>query len=467
VTAAERILEVLSDGVFTLDQEGRVAFWNASMERLVGVTRDSIIGEPLFAMFPSWRGEAEHVERARAGAVVVSPTFLGAPEARRYEATYQALDADVMVVIRDVTSTQETLSEVNARFQLMADTSPVLLWIAGTDGLCTYFNQRWLEFSGRPLERELGNGWAEGVHPEDFSRCMDIYLDAFVARESFRMEYRLRRADGVYRWLLDTGVPRFLPRGEFAGFIGSCIDVTDSRLVRNDLDRLVRERTAELEAFAYSVSHDLRAPLRGIDGFSHALLEDYGDRLGIEGRDHLDRVRKAAQRMARLIDDLLQLSRISRGELRATRCDLTGLARTTFRMLREREPGRVVELVVAEGLVVTADAQLLEIALDNLVGNAWKFTANTPNARIELLAELVGTEIVITVRDNGAGFDMAYAAKLFLPFQRLHTATEFPGTGIGLATVARIVRRHDGRVWATGAVDSGATFHVALPQAGP
>jgi PAS domain S-box-containing protein len=467
MTAAERILEALHDGVFTLDPDGRVTFWNASMERLVGVTRDSIIGESLFAMFPSWRGESEHVDCARAGAVVVSPTFLGAPEAHRYEATYERLDPDVMVVIRDVTSTQETLSEVNARFQLMADTSPVLLWIAGTNGLCTFFNQRWLEFTGRTLERELGNGWAEGVHAEDFSRCMDIYLDAFVAREPFRMEYRLRRADGVYRWLLDTGVPRFLARGEFAGFIGSCIDVTDSRLARDDLDRLVRERTAELESFAYSVSHDLRAPLRGIDGFSHALLEDYGDKLDTTGRDYLDRVRAAAQRMARLIDDLLQLSRISRGELRATRCDLTALVHTTFQMLRERDPGRVVELFVANGLFVTADAQLLEIALDNLLGNAWKFTANTQGARIELLAELVGSEIVIKVRDNGAGFDMAYAAKLFLPFQRLHSTTEFPGTGIGLATVARIVRRHDGRVWATGAVDAGATFHIALPYVAP
>jgi len=462
MTAAERILEALTDGVFTLDPEGRVTFWNASMERLVGVTRDAIIGEPLFAKFPSWSGEAEQVERARAGAVVVSPMFPGAAEARRYVATYEALEADVMVVIRDVTTTQE--SEVDARFQLMADTSPVLLWIAGTDGLCTFFNQRWLEFTGRPLERELGNGWAEGVHPEDFSRAMDTYLDAFVARASFRMEYRLRRADGAYRWLLDTGVPRFLSRGEFAGYIGSCIDITDSRLARDDLDRLVRERTAELESFAYSVSHDLRAPLRGIDGFSHALLEEYGDKLDNTGRAYLDRVRDAAQRMARLIDDLLQLSRISRGELRATRCDLTELAHAAFRTLREREPGRVVELLVADGLFVTADAQLLEIALDNILGNAWKFTANTPNARIEILTELFDAEIVIKVRDNGAGFDMAYAAKLFLPFQRLHTASEFPGTGIGLATVARIVRRHDGRVWATGEVDSGATFHIALPS---
>jgi PAS domain S-box-containing protein len=463
MSSPERILDGLNDGVFTLDRESRVTSWNASMERLVGVVRDSIVGEPLFAMFPTWHGEAEHVDRARAGDIVVSRIFPGSPDGRRFEATYRSLAPDVMVVIRDVTSTEEALSESNARFEIMADTSPVLLWIAGSDGLCTFFNRRWLEFTGRPLERELGNGWAEGVHAEDFSRCMDIYLESFVSREPFRMEYRLRRADGTYRWLLDTGVPRFLPRGDFAGFIGSCIDITDSRSARDELESRVRERTAELEAFAYSVSHDLRAPLRGIDGFSHALLEDYGDKLDQVGRDYLDRVRESAQRMAGLIDDLLQLSRISRGELRTRTCDLSELARETFRTLQEREPERVVELAIADDMSVTGDPQLLAIALDNLLGNAWKFTANSSHPRIELAAERVGSEIVITVHDNGAGFDMAYAAKLFMPFQRLHTTAEFPGTGIGLATVARIVRRHDGRVWASGKVGAGATFHIALP----
>jgi signal transduction histidine kinase len=278
------------------------------------------------------------------------------------------------------------------------------------------------------------------------------------------MEYRLRRADGQYRWLLDTGVPRHQPSGAFAGYIGSCIDITDARIARADLELRVRERTAELESFAYSVSHDLRAPLRGIDGFAHALLDDYGEQLDAVARGYVQRVRDSAHRMGDLIDDLLQLSRVSRGELALARCDISAVARAIVRGLQEREPARHAEIEIPDALVVTADPRLLEIALDNLLGNAWKFTARTAEPRIELASADGGDEVLVTVRDNGAGFDMTYAAKLFQPFQRLHRAEDFPGTGIGLATVDRIVRRHGGRIWATSVPGSGAAFHIALPR---
>ncbi|HEV7557142.1 MAG TPA: ATP-binding protein, partial [Kofleriaceae bacterium] len=356
------------------------------------------------------------------------------------------------------------LGETDARFQIMADTSPVLLWMSGTDGLCNFFNQRWLEFTGRTIEMELGNGWAEGVHHEDFQRCMDTYLDAFVARRAFRMEYRLRRADGRYRWLLDTGVPRFAPSGAFAGFIGSCIDITDSKLARDDLDRLVRERTAELESFAYSVSHDLRAPLRAIDGFSHAILEDNATQLDSAGQDYLRRVREAAQRMSSLIDDLLQLSRIGRADLASLPCDLGAITDTIIASLREREPDRDVTVTIHRGLVVRGDPRLLHLALDNLVGNAWKFTSKTPRATLEVASIQHEGEAAYVVRDNGAGFDMRYAQKLFAPFQRLHGVDEFAGTGIGLATVKRIIARHGGRVWAEAKPDEGASFYFTVPE---
>jgi DNA-binding response OmpR family regulator len=218
----------------------------------------------------------------------------------------------------------------------------------------------------------------------------------------------------------------------------------------------------ELEAFTYSVSHDLRAPLRAIDGFSHILTEEHAERLGAEGRECLRRVRAAAQRMGELIDDLLQLSRLGRAELRLELVDLGAMARAVAEQLVSGEGNREVELVIREGIIARADPRLMRVALENLLGNALKFTAKRPRARIEFGVRQENGILAYFVRDNGAGFDMASAEMLFRPFQRLHAATEFEGTGIGLATVQRIVNRHGGRVWAEAAVGQGATFYFTL-----
>jgi light-regulated signal transduction histidine kinase (bacteriophytochrome) len=218
----------------------------------------------------------------------------------------------------------------------------------------------------------------------------------------------------------------------------------------------------ELEAFSYSVAHDLRAPLRSIDGFSQALLEDNADQLDTQGKENLARVRAAAQRMARLIDELLSLSRVSRGELRRNRVNLTKIVRAIGERLREADPARDVELVVAEGLLVEGDPDLLATAMENLLANAWKFTSQMPKAHIEVGLTTKDGRSAYFVRDDGAGFDMDHAHKLFGAFQRLHATVEFPGTGIGLATVQRIVRRHGGRIWAEGEVGRGATFSFTL-----
>jgi len=220
----------------------------------------------------------------------------------------------------------------------------------------------------------------------------------------------------------------------------------------------------ELESFAYSVSHDLRAPLRGIDGFSRALIEDYADRLDDTGRDYLDRVSAAARRMGRLIDDMLRLSRLTRSEMRYQTVDLSAIAHRTIRDLQQAEPDRQVEFVIAADLTAHGDATLVEAALVNLLGNAWKFTRRRVDARIELGIEQTERGEACFVRDNGAGFDMAYADKLFGAFQRLHDTSDFPGSGVGLAIVQRAVGRNGGRVWATGEVDRGATFYFTLPR---
>jgi light-regulated signal transduction histidine kinase (bacteriophytochrome) len=231
---------------------------------------------------------------------------------------------------------------------------------------------------------------------------------------------------------------------------------TNSEVLQATLELQAANR--ELEAFAYSVSHDLRAPLRSIDGFSKALIEDYGDKLDSQAHEYLNRVRASTQHMGRLIDDLLKLSRITRSELVRETVDLSGLARAIAGDLARSDPERIVRVAIADDLVANGDRRLLRVLLENLLNNAWKFTKKKNLAEIEFAEH----NQVYFVRDNGAGFDMTYAGKLFGAFQRLHSAADYPGTGIGLATVKRIVDRHGGRIWAESAVDQGATFFFTL-----
>jgi light-regulated signal transduction histidine kinase (bacteriophytochrome) len=240
--------------------------------------------------------------------------------------------------------------------------------------------------------------------------------------------------------------------------------------LNTELEQRVLDRTAqleaankELEAFSYSVSHDLRAPLRSIDGFSHALL-DYIDELDDTAKSYLDRVRKATQHMSLLIDDMMKLSRVTRSEFHQEPIDLSAMVRKISENLQQDNPARTVEVLIQEGVFVNGDLALLRIALENLMNNAWKFTGRETQSLVEFGTIVKEGKTVCFIRDNGAGFDMAYADKLFGAFQRLHTSVEFPGTGIGLATVMRVMNRHSGKVWAESEVGKGATFFFTLPE---
>jgi signal transduction histidine kinase len=247
------------------------------------------------------------------------------------------------------------------------------------------------------------------------------------------------------------------------------LEATEARAARQlaetkaQLVEELKSKNQELEAFSYSVSHDLRSPLRGIDGFSQALLDDYGANLDETARGYLGRIRAAAQRMSDLIDDLLLLSRVSRAQINRVAVDLTALAEMVAEELKRQHPQREVMLHIEQNLSAHADRGLMRVLFDNLLGNAWKFTTRAAGARIEVGSLVKDAETVFVIRDNGAGFDMAHAANLFQPFQRLHDAAEFPGTGIGLATVQRIVDRHGGRIWAEAAVGSGASVFFTVP----
>jgi len=278
-----------------------------------------------------------------------------------------------------------------------------------------------------------------------------------------RIEYIIHRVEDVTEFVRQKSQPAGNTAAMRARMEQMEAEIFQSSQKVQAANQQLKAANQELEAFSYSVSHDLRAPLRSIDGFSQALLEDYADRFDDQGRQYLARVRAGTQRMGELIDDLLQLSRVTRAEIRRETVDLSALADSVVAELKRAEPRRRVDVVIQPGLQTEGDAKLLRIALVNLLSNAWKFTGRQPAARIELGVRDNGDERAFYVRDNGVGFDMDYAGKLFGAFQRLHAQGEFPGTGIGLATVQRIINRHGGRVWAEAIVNQGASFYFALP----
>jgi len=336
-----------------------------------------------------------------------------------------------------------------------------------------------LDTATGPDRTRLTAAFAEARASQRESLTIDIIVAACVLLVMGVVSWRLIRRTVRSLQAVSSGVER-LAGGDFAtpievsdgGEIGDLAreaNRTAGRL-RDYREEVQRQASAaetankELEAFSYSVSHDLRGPLRSIDGFSQALLEDETERLTPAGLDHLRRIRAAAQRMAELIDDLLRLSRVSRADFHRDKVDLTAMVTQVVADLRRAHPDRTVDVVIQDKVAAHADARLIRITLENLLGNAWKFTSKTPEPRIEFATSEEPEGLVYVVRDNGAGFDMAYVDRLFGAFQRLHTDKEFPGTGIGLATAQRIVRRHGGRIWVEAAVGQGATFRFTLPQ---
>jgi PAS domain S-box-containing protein len=350
---------------------------------------------------------------------------------------------------------KETLSRERAQLELDRFFSVSLdLMCIAREGSFVRVNPAWERTLGWPAAELVGKPYLDYVHPADREDTTAASARLGEGKEIVGFTNRYRARDGSWRWLEWIAVPD-LPSGVV---YAAARDVSEQRRARTELENA----NHELEAFSYSVSHDLRAPLRGIDGFVQALAEDYAPSLDERAKDYVSRIRNATRKMSGLIDALLALSRVSRAELRKESVDLSLLGRAIAAELARLDPARRVEVSVQEGLSAQGDSRLLRAALENLLANAWKFTAKTPEPRIELFANGAPGGVVFHVRDNGAGFEMAYASKLFGAFQRLHGVTEFPGTGVGLATVQRIVHRHGGRVWAEGETGKGATFSFTL-----
>jgi PAS domain S-box-containing protein len=377
---------------------------------------------------------------------------------------------------------ETALRESDQRLHLALAASRMGIWTIELQGRPRFISSPELDaiFGLKPGEFEGSEQTLFAfIHPEDHHMVRATMARAIKAEGEYELEFRILPRDRPIGWLLARGCSCFDARGKPSRLIGVAFDITARKLSENEVLRLnlelehrVAERTAaleainkELESFSYSVSHDLRAPLRSIRGFSEVLLDRYGGKLDDRGREFLRRACESSNQMDLLIDDLLNLSRIGRTELHHQPVDLSALANSIADQLRAEEPKRAVKFSITAGLQTGGDERLLRIALENLLRNAWKFTANQPKARIEF-GETPGPQPAFFVRDNGVGFDMAYASRLFGVFQRLHSTAEFPGSGIGLATVQRILNRHGGRAWAESAVNQGATFYFSLPQPG-
>ncbi len=482
------LLRALVDGLPAMlaywDRSLSCRFANAAYEQWFGVDPDEMIGRnmeeflgPLFVLNRPFvegalRGVAQCFERE-------IPDPRGGPP-RHSEALYvphiDPVDSTVhgfCVLVTDVTSrklreldlrnAQQEIARQRDVLEHFFTLSLDLMCIVGADGYFRRVSPGFDAFGGG-LPPLLARPFVDGIHPDDVAATQAVLATQAAGAGVARFENRYRCRDASYRWLAwscaadEEGTRYLIAR-----------DVTEAKQANEELARArdaAEAANRELESFSYSVAHDLRAPLRSIDGFSQALLEECGDRLDVAEQGYLGNVRASARHMAQLIDDLLGLSQLSRATLRREPVDLGALARTVVARLRGGHRDRQVDVSIQDDLRDEGDPGLLTLVLENLLGNAWKFTARRAEPRIEFGAQIEAGQQIYFVRDNGAGFDMAHASKLFGVFQRLHAASEFDGTGIGLATVRRAIDRHGGRVWAESAPDRGATFFFTLSARG-
>lgn len=483
--------DAITDPIFIHAKEFRIVRANRAYQEAAGMPFAEIIGRPYYEVFPKMDGPFKMCLMAIEEMQEKEEVFLPSLDKIYIVSFYPVKNKDGEYlysahIMKDMTEERkaaEALIKSEKKYRDLVNNAAVGVYKSNLRGDILFMNQalaNMFEFES-PAEVISAGAFSRYKNPEDREKLRDVLLkdgmvdnfEADMVTKTGKLKHLLFNAtlegDVLSGMVLDITERKNLDE-LLRGYSVSLEEEVKSRTAQLEETNLkLEDLNKELEAFTYSASHDLKAPLRAIDGFSKVLLEDYSERLEENGRNYLKRVRTASQRMGVLIDELLKLSRLSRAEMRRQAIDLSRLVNEIAKELMEAEPEREVQFVIAEGLKADADAYLIRIALENLLRNAWKFTSKQPEARIEFGAKQKveagdqgQSKTVYFVRDNGAGFDTAYADKLFKPFQRLHSSDEFPGTGIGLTIVDRIISRHGGDVWAEGKVGKGAAFYFTL-----
>jgi PAS domain S-box-containing protein len=461
-----RLFDGANDCIVVFDAAGRCTHVNAGLERVFGTSPATARGRLVVEVLPFLlaSGDDVHLRAALDGnSATTREQAFALDHPRRsgwYDATYAPLRDDTGRVIggvatfrdtSDIRRQRERLDETEARFKNMADVSPVMLWMSREDSLCTFFNQTWLEFTGRTLEQEWGMGWAAGIHAEDFASCIDTYVSAFNARRAFETEYRLRRADGVYRMILDRGTPRYTRDGTFVGFIGSCIDITDRATAERDLRDALRSR----DDFLSVASHELRTPLSTLK-LSLELI-----RLRGVAEPGLTRVATQIERLEHLVDALLDVSRISahRLVLSPELVDLVQLAHEVAE--RFAMPSNSPIAVLGDDqLVGMWDRSRLDQILTNLISNAIKYGERKP---IEVLIDHASGPARVTVRDHGIGISSEDQGRIFERFARAVSPRQYGGLGLGLWITKHLVTSMAGQITVDSQPGHGASFTVEVP----
>jgi len=486
------LIDASLNPMFTVGRNGAISDVNAATERATGYGRAELLGTGFCHYFTE-------PDLAQAGYEL---TFADG-SARDYPLKLRHRDGHIVSVLcnaavyrdpsghvlgvlataRDVTETERLQAELSAseeRLRVLFDHAPIGVGEVTLSGELVRVNQYFCQFVGYTADEVLAmRGMTDLLHPDDIEahlaikqRILSEEIDIYSADRRF-----MQKGGGVIWGEVQRSLVRD-PAGRPLLYIDTVRDITAQReaeaqvrTLTAELEGRVQQRTAELElsnknlrAFSYSIAHDLRTPLRGLHGFSDALLEEYSGLLGETGRGYAERIQAASERMGVIIDDLLRLSQVTHAEINLEPVDLSAEVAAIADGLRAVDPGRQASFAIQKDVWVTADRILIRTVLDNLVENAWKFTAGREHATIEFATAATEDDgtVCCYLRDNGAGFEPAYVHKLFQPFQRLHTTREFPGTGVGLASVQRIIERHGGRAWAEGAVDDGATFYFTL-----